>query len=36
MEEIDGVCVGGDVEVVEVAEEFDGAFFQAEAVAHGV
>ena len=36
MEEIDSVGVGGDVEVVKVAEEFDGALFQAEAVAHGV
>ena len=36
MEEIDSVGVSGDVEVVEVAEEFDGALFQAEAVAHGV
>ena len=36
MEEIDSVCVSGDVEVVKVAEEFDGALFQAETVAHGV
>ncbi len=36
MEEIDSVCVSGDVEVVKVAEEFNGALFQAEAVAHGV
>ena len=36
MEEIDSVCVSGDVEVVKVAEEFDRALFQAETVAHGV
>ncbi len=32
MEEIDGVGFGGDVEFIELAEEFDVAFLDTEAI----